>query len=186
MDREKVSIAGTQAPEAIASAPWVSTDALGDFGVALTRYHAGDAMGFIGLILAVITIAVAQSARSAAKASLARRDILEVAALLADLAGKIREVRDALALDDWSGLSRRIDGAAHVTTRINSSILRPEEAALAEEARTQLRAMQRATTGIKDAGKHSKLRRVQDEVLLALLDRTEVAHVMRLKDDYIP
>jgi hypothetical protein len=143
-------------------------------------------MGFIGLVLAVITIAIAQSARKAAKASLARRDVLEVAALLAELAGKFREVRDALALDDWTGLSGRIDGAVHVTTRINSSILRIEEALLAEEARTQLRAMQRTTSGIKDAAKHGKLRRTQDEVLLDLLDRTEVAHVKRLKDDYIP
>ena len=99
--------------QAVVQASGVSLDALGGFGTTLTRYHAGDAMGFIGLVLAAVTLVVAQSARKAARASLARRDIVEVAALLAELAGKVREVRDALALNDWTGLSGRIDGAAH-------------------------------------------------------------------------
>ena len=56
----------------------------------------------------------------------------------------------------------------------------------AEKARGQMRALQKVTSGIKDAAKHSRLRRIQDLKLLELLDQIELAHVKRLKDDHIP
>lgn len=161
-------------------------DALGEFGVALTRYHVGDALEVVGFFIAIATFFVAKSARSAARAALARRDELELASLLSDMAGNLYQVRGVLELDDWSGLSERINNAVHVINRIASSSITPDELALTDRMRQQLRELQHTTSGVKDASKHLKLRRTQGSILLTLIDAVDKAKLKRVKNDDLP
>jgi hypothetical protein len=161
-------------------------DALGTFGVALTRYHVGDALEILGFFLAIATFVVARSARSAARAALARRDELELASLLSDIAANLHQVRGVLELDDWSGLSERINNAVHVINRIASSKITADELALTDRMRNQLRELQNTTSGVKDATKHLKLRRTQGSILLTLIDAVDKAKLKRVKNDDLP
>lgn len=165
--------------------PSETQDGFGQFGVSLTKYHVGDFLGFVGLLISVLTLFAAQSARRAAKAALVKRDAIELASLFADLASHCRAVRTILALDDWTRLSEAVDSAVGISNRLESSTRDGDEIEMLQSASKTLRQLQRATSGIKDATKHRKLRRTHDLPLIDVLDQIEKAHTKRLKDDDI-
>lgn len=176
----------TQNTDAKPVATTEQADALGAFGVALTRYHVGDALEVVGFFIAIATLFVARSARSAARAALARRDALELASLLSDMAANLHQVRWVLELDDWSGLSERINNAVHVINRVASSSITADELELMDQMRGQLRELQNRTSGVKDAVKHQKLRQAQGAILITLIDAVDKAKLKRVKNDDLP
>lgn len=177
-----------------ASTALTTADPLGRAGKAMTEYHIGDLTGLIGILFSLIGFwytykeargarTAAEQARTAAQHALAQRDRLEAAAEFAELAIRLRELRDQAHQDDWSRIGWTFDSAVKITVRLSASPqLRAEEVKLMEDIRKRLRTFQQETHGVKDTTKRTPLKKDLFGIASNLHDQVEEVHAKRLKD----
>jgi hypothetical protein len=190
---EEVPVASPAQPSS--SSVGVSSDKFGEFGQGLTAYHVGDSSGLVGLLISVVGFYfsireakgakdAASAAESAAKSALQVRDRLEIAALLGELSGCLKDLRDVSQDDDWSTIGLRFDRTESLVRRaIGSSheLLSEEDIALTQ-VREVLHRLHLDTNGVKDTSKRSALKKSFFADLHQLVNEIESLHTKRLKN----
>lgn len=162
-------------------------DAFGEFGRSLTAWHVGDLTGVVGLLLTVASTIAAFSARRAAKeaatAAIARRDTLEIASKLSELAQRLRIIGQIYNTADWTALSVNKDSAVSLVTELTAT-LRGEGRAveLMVSIRNALREEHQTPDQVKDEARRARLQSKWHSRISSLADSVDEMKHERVKN----
>lgn len=180
------------APKAISNASAgvdskMSADGLGSVGVLLSSYHIGDMAGLLGLLLTWFTYRQAKAAKAAAQQAAAtairRRDQLETAASLSELAGKLRSIRDIYRTDNWGSIEITKDHAVAIAVEIQAIELKNENLnKLMAEIEAVLREADPQIERVKDDSKRHKIQTSRSQRTNKLADQVDAFRLKEVKN----
>lgn len=189
IDNQKASVMKTNgdAEKPVASAKTeMPTDGLGVYGPVISSYHVGDFFGLIGLVLTILTFWQAKAAKNAAKeaasAAIENRDRVELVTRLAELAAKLRVIRDVYRAGDLESVETTRDHAVAILIEIQGANKDTDILNLMQEINEFLREILPDLDRVKDDVKRGRIRADLVHRTNVYTDKVEFFRIGRMKN----